>query len=249
MVFGKLMIDIYISTIAFNKESIRLVSNDLDMLFSAEEISDLEGFKVPKRQDEWIVSRLLAKKFIKIVLHDDQTSTADIRIKKEPSGQPYIWINGRGRIPGAYSLSHSNGQVFCGYTPDSGINFGLDLEKIENRKQEFIQDFFTQREMENSFNKSGSIIDEYVTLIWSAKEAFLKAIGKGLSLDTRKVEIAKIDGEFDKSGWDKCRVDCFEEPGFSYRILSQRYHQFIRTICVPENQLVNLIEVKLDLFS
>ena len=120
----------------------------LDKYFSLEEQAEYSRFKVIKRQYEWISSRIISKKMIKQILKGEKLNFPDIRIKKEETGQPYIYISGQGRLEGKFSLSHSNGYVFCGYSPVNELKFGLDLEKIEERSLEFVQDYFTPREIE-----------------------------------------------------------------------------------------------------
>lgn len=47
---------------------------------------------------------------------------------------------------------------------------------------------------------------ERATLTWSAKEALLKALGIGLRLDTRQVEVIAIEDEEDREGWKRLRI-------------------------------------------
>ncbi len=85
------MNDIYFSLSSFNKESVEQIINHPGEFFSAVEILEYERFKIPKRQEEWIASRLTAKKLIRKVFRDETMKLTDILIKKDMTGQPYIW--------------------------------------------------------------------------------------------------------------------------------------------------------------
>ena len=172
------MIDLYYSYSGMGNEESEY-PKVLDKYFSLEEQAEYSRFKVIKRQFEWISSRIISKKMIKQILKGEKLNLPDIRIKKEETGQPYIYISGQGRLEGKFSLSHSNGYVFCGYSPSKELIFGLDLEKIEVRSLEFVQDYFTSREIERYQFLDGNDKEEYTTMVWSAKESVLKDPGIG----------------------------------------------------------------------
>lgn len=57
-----------------------------------------------------------------------------------------------------------------------------------------MEDFFTSEEVHAAHKKNGAQKDLWVTIAWGAKESVLNALRKGLRLDTRSVEIGKVDG-------------------------------------------------------
>jgi phosphopantetheine--protein transferase-like protein len=213
--------------------------------FSLEEQAEYSRFKVIKRQFEWISSRIASKKMIRQILKGEKLNFPDIRIQKEETGQPYIYITGQGRLEGKFSLSHSNGFVFCGYSPAKEIKFGLDIEKIEDRTLEFVQDFFTPWEIEKYLTLDKSDNNEYTTMVWSAKEAVLKTMGLGLSIDTRKVEIVPKSIRKKPPGWNECSAQIIISPNLKFKINWQEIYGYIRTICVPEELPVLLKEIRI----
>ncbi len=215
----------------------------LDKYFSLEEQAEYSRFKVIKRQYEWISSRIISKKMIKQILKGEKLNLPDIRIKKEETGQPYIYISGQGRLEGKFSLSHSNGYVFCGYSPSKELIFGLDLEKIEVRSLEFVQDYFTSREIERYQSLDGNDKEEYTTMVWSAKESVLKTLGLGLSIDTRKVEIIPSEDSSRLTGWNSSLVKLENKMNFMLNVYWQKIDGFIRTICIPEDVPIRLNEI------
>jgi phosphopantetheinyl transferase (holo-ACP synthase) len=63
------------------------------------------------------------------------------------------------------------------------------MERIETRGWEFVDDFFTPDEIAQVRETSLAERDTLVTAIWSAKEAVLKALHVGLTVDTRCVSV------------------------------------------------------------
>jgi|WetSurMetagenome_2_1015567.scaffolds.fasta_scaffold251282_2 phosphopantetheine--protein transferase-like protein len=238
------MIDLFYSYSGMENDELDF-SKVLDKYFSLEEQAEYSRFRVIKRQFEWICSRIISKNMIKQILKDEKLNFPDIRIQKEESGQPYIYLTDQGRLEGKFSLSHSNDYVFCGYSTEKDLKFGLDLEKIEERSLDFIQDYFTPREIERYQFLDGNDKFEYTTMVWSAKESVLKTLGLGLSIDTRKVEIIPLEDLSRLIGWNSCSVNLENKMNFIGNVYWQKIDGYIRTICIPEDVPIRLIEILL----
>ena len=66
---------------------------------------------------------------------------------------------------------------------------GVDLEQVEARHPSFVEEWFSEQE---SALLAG---DPYrVTVAWSAKEAVLKALGQGMALNPREIQVLDIQG-------------------------------------------------------
>lgn len=111
---------------------------------------------------------------------------------------PSVW-----RLPMSISLSHTDDHAMCAivangsdqiqaslllHTDSAGQEFvGADIEQIERRTWLFVEDYFTTEEIEQVKNTPAVLQDTIITAIWSAKEAVLKALHLGLTVDTRAV--------------------------------------------------------------
>ena len=58
------------------------------------------------------------------------------------------------------------------------------MEQVEAREWSFVEDFFTQSEAEYTKQLEGETRHLWSTLVWSAKEAVLKALGTGWAFGT-----------------------------------------------------------------
>ena len=80
----------------------------------------------------------------------------------------------------------------------AGTRLGVDLEKAEERSASFLADWFTGAEQ--SFVERSPERALAATLVWSAKEAVMKALREGLRIPAKAVEVAPGIGPAN-GGW------------------------------------------------
>ena len=130
------------------------------------------------------------------------------QIENEAGGQPFIIGPDGRRMEGCLSISHREGKAFCAHTIQPGARLGADLEKVEWRDPIFLEDYLGEDERSLALSFEGDRRDFLVTLAWSAKEAAFKALGTGLRMDTRKIEIKSgmeewASADHELQGWQK----------------------------------------------
>lgn len=156
-----------------------------EQALTALEQAKLAHFHVEKRIFEYLGGRLAAKRLMQILF--PRLAASDIEIQNLPSGQPKLYVQGKPQ--GSLSLSHSNGYAVAAFSTDAG-DFGVDLEKVEPRSNALLETFFTEHECQAIWAAPPEHRDLASTLVWSAKEAILKARGVGLGVDTRSINIS-----------------------------------------------------------
>ncbi len=159
-------------------------------MLSPAEQAHYEGLKTEKRRRDWLLGRWTAKQLAAHLLQSEYGHSfplATIEVENEPGGAPRLRLP----LPGfswELSLSHSRGQAVGAVVRRPGIRLGVDMEYVEPRAKHFIKDYFTAGEQAAVCQCATALRDHWVTAIWSAKEATLKATRLGLSVDTRCVE-------------------------------------------------------------
>lgn len=146
-------------------------------------------FRFDKRRREWLLGRWTAKRLMQAVMleQDNRVIALDaIEIANDAHGAPYVTLNAE-RLTFNLSLSHSFDHALCAV---STTRVGADLERIVPREQNLVDDYFTRDEIARVNGCLPETRDLVINAIWSAKEAALKARRKGLSVDTRMVEIS-----------------------------------------------------------
>lgn len=154
----------------------------------------LASLTVPKRRQEWLLGRWTAKRLIQTYLADEAGLAAEphqLTIVAGVNGAPELSVT-RPALRMALAavrvtISHSDGVAFCALSwGDQQV--GADIERIEPRHPAFAGDYFTPAELLQIAAADEASRNTMITAIWSAKEAALKALYLGLTVDTRRVE-------------------------------------------------------------
>lgn len=173
-----------------------------DSFLSPSESAYLQTLRAQKRKGDWLGGRFALKTLLAresgllpvCSLPKEQDPYAplemsaaalsvlkQIDIVKLPSGAPQVFV---GSVPDArgVSISHSNGWAVAAVSAPQTF-LGVDLEKIEPRSRAWAEDFFAEEE-------KGPATDAHLTRVWTQKEAVVKLLGRGLSLNTREIVLA-----------------------------------------------------------
>jgi 4'-phosphopantetheinyl transferase len=160
----------------------------------------LECLATPKRRADWLLGRWTAKRLVQAVIlreRGERPTLRDLVIEREADGAPRL----RDYPEWSLSLSHSQGKGLAVLL--KGGLVGADLERVEARASIFVDDYFTEEEQAVVGAVPAEERDRWITGIWSAKEAALKALRVGLGVDTRAVSCVgtRLDGE-----WSPVRI-------------------------------------------
>jgi 4'-phosphopantetheinyl transferase len=177
---------------------------------SPAELQKYSTFRFPKRRDEWLLGRWTAKTMVHSLPAYQHYSLDKIVIHNAPEGAPYIQLPDRATPAECLSISHSGNLALCAIATGLDLQVGTDLEKVEARTETFIMNYFTPSERQLVKNYPAETRALVVTLIWSAKESMLKALGVGLRRDTHMVEVHGLDGilrtDNDHGLWQKIQI-------------------------------------------
>jgi len=181
-------------------ESAQNLTEPPEAFLSAAELEKYRAFRFEKRRDDWLLGRWTAKRLLQaaILQETNELLARDaIEIFNDADHAPHVTCD---LLPATLhlSISHSNQSALCAVSEKA---VGADLELIEPREDYLARDYFTAREQARVNASSPAQRDLVVTAIWSAKEAALKALGKGLSVDTRAVEISLAPFETAPARW------------------------------------------------
>ncbi len=104
----------------------------------------------------------------------------DLDIEINEYGKPYF----KDQTNIKFNLSHSIDTSICVI---SSKEVGCDIEKLRKYNTKIVNKCFSNKEQE--FIKKASNINEAFTRIWTLKESFLKAIGKGVDFNMNNITI------------------------------------------------------------
>lgn len=172
----------------------------------------LAELKLSKRRSEWLIGRWTAKHLLQACLERDlklRLPLNAIGIYNDARGAPVAMADGGSRIvEWAISISHSHEHGFSAALPDTSIGLGADIEHIELRDWRFVEDYFTPDEIDRVRVAPIERRETFITAIWSAKEAALKALRLGLTIDTRRVHCAIDPRRYSDHDWLEFSITC-----------------------------------------
>ncbi len=169
---------------------------------SSSESAYLQTLRSEKRRGDWLGGRFALKTLLAresgllplcslpepLARQKPEMSSAALNILKQidivklPSGAPQVFV---GAVPDARSVSitHSHGWAAAALAEVQSF-LGIDLEKVEERSRAWSEEFFDPRER-------GDGSAAHLTKVWTQKEAVVKLLGRGLSLNTREIVLSE----------------------------------------------------------
>ena len=129
----------------------------------------------------------------------------DYKVEKTEGGKPYLL----GASDIYFNISHTKGMVVCAV---SEREIGVDVEYVREAKESLIRRICSKEEREYIWGKEDMLkkveleedetenvglndIDLRFTRIWTLKESYVKAIGKGLAFSMKEISFSLKEGE------------------------------------------------------
>ncbi len=162
-----------------------VVIDQLTTFLSPDEIERANKFRFVPHKRRFIAARGILRKLLSNYL---QISPHDLEFKYGNCGKPQL-TGCKQDSPLKFNLSHSGAYALYGFTYHHPI--GVDLEYIREMPDavKIAQRFFSEREYRLINNVEDSQKSEVFFKLWTAKEAYLKAIGTGLAGSLANVDI------------------------------------------------------------
>lgn len=215
---------------------------------SEREIQRVEQLRFPKRRNEWLRGRWMAKQLL--LRSDPQFAGLPpnrITIANQPEGAPHVFLEAI-PVEGSLSISHREERVAVAWLPGDRAAVGVDIEWIEPRAPAFLEDFFSDMEKYSALAVPPNRQPMQITLLWSAKEAALKALRLGLRVDSRSVEIVSSNCE-PADTWQELRFSSvmLKDHALLGRWIMSGAYILTQAVLLPvkESAPVEWIEVKL----
>lgn len=153
-----------------------------DGILSQRERAFFETLRFPKRRTEWLGGRFALKQLTAAAC--GVTDLSQIEVLPQDSGKPVLLVGG-GPAKLSFSITHSGGYAVAAISRQKDF-LGIDLEKIEHRSDAWANGFFHPSELTER-------TDVFLTALWTQKEALVKLLGTGLSLNSYDVRC--VDGK------------------------------------------------------
>ncbi|MGG4046130.1 MULTISPECIES: 4'-phosphopantetheinyl transferase family protein [Paenibacillus] len=171
--------------------SIDLKSNGLEdhfneLLTFLDEDNRCKILKVKNKEAQ--TRSLAGQLLIRSIIHNDlNIPNTDIRFSKNEYGKPYLENNPDFH----FNITHSNNQIVC---ITDGDRVGVDVQHIKPIGLDLARKFFTEQEhllLTNIVSYHERLETFYD--IWTLKESFIKAVGKGFHIPLNTFNLVHED--------------------------------------------------------
>ncbi len=154
-------------------------------------VSDDERVKIlrfirPESQHSSLVTRALIRCYLSQLY--PHIAPADWRFSKQAKGKPVLAMQEQG-VLAYFNVTHTRDTIAIAVS--ERYDLGLDVEHIDSNRAKRLQvakTVFTESEQATLEKLSGYEAYHYFYALWTLKEAFLKALGTGLTIAPRKIE-------------------------------------------------------------
>ena len=167
-----------------------ILIEQLASILTEDEIAKADKFHFPHHRRKFIAARGILRQLLGQYL---QISPKNIKFQYGDRGKPYLTRATSGNSL-EFNISHSQDYALYGFTHSHAI--GVDIEHLRTMEDaaKIAQRFFSPQEFELVNCLSGEQQQRVFFKLWTAKEAYLKAVGIGLA-----GSLASIDISFDQA--------------------------------------------------
>ena len=156
----------------------------LTSILSPDEVARANRFRFARHRRRFIVARGILRQLLGNYLNIEPK---DLQFDYGDRGKPLLKSNQT--EPLQFNLSHSHEYALYGFTYDRLI--GVDLEYLrESDFMKIARRFFSDGEYELLMKASEDVRAKLFFQLWTAKEAYLKAIGTGIADSLADVNLA-----------------------------------------------------------
>jgi 4'-phosphopantetheinyl transferase len=161
----------------------------LTTLLSTDEIVRASKFRFAQHKSRFIAARGILRQLLGKYL---QVSPSNVTLTYSDRGKPQLPHNS----PLQFNLSHSQEYGLFGFTLNYLIGVDLEYQRVMPDALNIAQRFFSVREFKMLEEMPQEQQARLFFQLWTAKEAYLKAIGTGLSGSLASIEICVDENHF-----------------------------------------------------
>ncbi len=157
----------------------------LRSLLSADEIERADRFRFDKHRNRYTVGRAILRQLVGEYL---ERHPKEIQFTYNEQGKPFL----KEETSLAFNLSNTQDLAVVAFTSEGRVGIDVEYRRKEVEELELVERFFSKAEVERFLKIPSEQQREIFFTIWTRKEAYLKALGGGLS-----IPLGSFDVEFD----------------------------------------------------
>lgn len=167
--------EVHVWRASLNLTPVRL--RELFSVLAPDEVTKAKRFHFPKDQNHFVAGRGILRSLLGSYLHTDP---ARLRFSYNSYGKPSIQATG-GEHEIKFNVSHSNGLALLAFTRGHEVGVDVEYVRADFACAEVAERFFSPSEVSALRALDAGDFTEAFFNCWTRKEAFIKALGEGLS--------------------------------------------------------------------
>jgi 4'-phosphopantetheinyl transferase len=187
MILDKKEVHIWHASLEADHTSIDLYRN----MLSVDERERAAKFCFEKDRNHFIVARGILRNILSKYL---DIKPSELLFKYNEYGKPEL-VNNRCGEEVYFNLSHSHGLALFAISHYPEIGIDIEYMRADTIKEPIAEHFFSKRESTLLRALPLDLQTEAFFNCWTRKEAYIKAIGKGLSISLDQFEVTLLPGE------------------------------------------------------
>lgn len=183
------MIDIYF---LFTKDFEAIDLAQYEIYLTAEEIKARDRFVFQKDKDQYLLTRTLVRK---VFAEKFKLLPSEIEFDKNPYGKPFIKHPATDLV---FNISHTAGLIILGLA-ENLETIGIDIENTSRPTDigVIMPTVFMDQEIESLLSLPKTTQKSRFFDIWTLKESYMKAVGKGFYLPPKSFRFVFEGREFE----------------------------------------------------
>ena len=150
-------------------------------------VQKIDAYKFPVDQQRSLMGQLIVRRFYAAMF---KLKWQDIEFEYNEHAKPRL----KSYPQHYFNISHSGNWVVVAF---SDQEVGLDIEKVKGDRRHIADRFFTESELKDLKSiKDDQQQQLYFYQLWTLKESYMKAIGKGISMSLDSFAFAKENDKF-----------------------------------------------------
>jgi 4'-phosphopantetheinyl transferase len=166
------------------------IAERLQPLLSPDELQRANRFRFPEHRRRFIIARGCLRRLLATYLQSD---AREIVFAYSAEGKPSLDV--RHQTDLHFNVSHSGEIAAFAFTLGRKIGIDVELIRRDVDVDEIPKRFFSCAEQKCMSSLEGEIKVQGFFNCWTRKEAYVKAVGAGLSLPLRNFDVSLLPGE------------------------------------------------------
>jgi 4'-phosphopantetheinyl transferase len=159
-----------------------------ERVLSAQEVTRANKFLFPEHRRSFVIARGVLRH---LLASYTAASPSDLHFSYGDQGKPSL----QSGIPVRFNLSHSGDLGLYAFTMNRELGVDIEQHRRMIDLEQIARHFFSEGEVRDLLSVSGPVRETAFYQCWTRKEAFVKAIGEGLSIPLRDFRVSLLPGQ------------------------------------------------------